>query len=262
LINYCGQCDVPEGLSEVVHIYVNSAICIALKSNGTVVVWGDNYYGCRNVPAGLHDVVAVNFGSGGINAVKADGSVEVWGYPPCFDDESLTGLSSVLTISTDVAIFRDGTLGYGYYAGGAKADADEISAALEGLNVLSGHYFAVDKAELLNPADGRPITTVGSQGGYRVQAGVANNYAGATPGLAIIQVRGGNGATSTGGGRVLGCVGLSGEIPVTGSTVSSDFTMPTGISGPAYVDVFVWDGWDTMVPRAKAKQDLSFSVTQ
>jgi hypothetical protein len=39
-------------------------------------------------------------------------------------------------------------------------------------------------------------------------------------------------------------------------------TMPSGISGKAYVDVFVWDGWDTMVPRAKAKQDLSFSVTQ
>jgi len=75
-------------------------------------------------------------------------------------------------------------------------------------------------------------------------------------------VRGGSGATSTGGGQVLGCVGISGEIPVAGSTVSSDFTMPSGAGGPAYVDVFVWDGWDTMVPRAEARQDLSFTVTE
>jgi hypothetical protein len=115
--------------------------------------------------------------------------------------------------------------------------------------------------ELLDPA-GNSINTVPSQGGYRIQARIDNNYASSTNGLTIIQVRGGSGATSDGGGRVLGCVGISSLIPVTGSTVSSDFTMPAGISGPAYVDVFVWDGWDTMVPRAEASHDLSFSVTQ
>ena len=38
--------------------------------------------------------------------------------------------------------------------------------------------------------------------------------------------------------------------------------MPAGLSGKAYEDVFVWDGWDTMAPRAKARQDMSFSVTE
>ena len=128
-------------------------------------------------------------------------------------------------------------------------------------NVLSGYYMAIKKAELLNPA-GQSISSVPAQGGYRIKASVANNNAAPTGGLTIIQVRGGSGATSSGGGLVLGCVGLAGEIPVSGSTVSSDFTMPAGISGTACVDVFVWDGWDTMVPRAEARQDLSFSVTQ
>jgi len=127
--------------------------------------------------------------------------------------------------------------------------------------VFSGHYFNITNVELLNPA-GQSVNTVPSQGGYRIQAGIDNNYGGSADGLAIIQVRGGSGATSSGGGKVLGCVGISSLIPVTGSTVSSDFTMPAGISGPAYVDVFVWDGWDTMVPRAEASQDLSFNVTQ
>jgi hypothetical protein len=35
---------------------------VALKSNGTVVVWGDNYYGQTNVPAGLSGVTAIAAG--------------------------------------------------------------------------------------------------------------------------------------------------------------------------------------------------------
>jgi len=52
---YCGQCDVPCGLSGVVDIAVNGATCDTLKNNGTVKVWGDNYYGSRNVLANLHE---------------------------------------------------------------------------------------------------------------------------------------------------------------------------------------------------------------
>lgn len=47
-----------------------------------------------------------------------------------------------------------------------------------------------------------------------------------------------------------------------GKPVSADFNMPGHMSGQAYVDVFVWDGWDTLAPRADASQALSFTVTQ
>ena len=252
--NSYGECDVPAGLSGVVDIALYRYTCVALKNNGTVVVWGENRSGVRNVPVGLHNVASVTVGQGGVFAVKADGTVVSWGQG---DYKNLwANTTNVLTIKEFTIIFRDGTL-KSFHPNYEK----QMNEMMAELNVLSGHYFAID-VKLLNPADSQPITTVGNQGGYRVQASVANNYASPAPGLTLIQVRGGSGATSTGGGRVLGCVGLAGEIPVSGSIVSSDFTMPPGVSGPAYVDVFVWDGWDTMVPRAKAKQDLSFSVTQ
>ncbi|TEB08017.1 hypothetical protein Psch_01572 [Pelotomaculum schinkii] len=123
------------------------------------------------------------------------------------------------------------------------------------------HCFVISKAELLNMA-GQSVNTVAGGGGYRVRASVHNNNAAPAAGLAIIQVRGGSGATSAGGGRVLGCVGIASDVPVTGSTVSSDFTLPAGMRGEAYVDIFVWDGWDTMAPRAAASQTLSFTITE
>jgi len=120
--------------------------------------------------------------------------------------------------------------------------------------------LTVTSVDLLN-SDGQIISSVGSQDSYRIEAQIANNNTTPTTGLIIIQVRGGSGASSTGGGQVLGCVGLACNIPLSGSTVSSNFTMPTGISGSAYVDVFVWNGWNTMMPGAEAKQDLNFTVT-
>ncbi|OPY63605.1 MAG: Cadherin-like beta sandwich domain protein [Pelotomaculum sp. PtaU1.Bin065] len=262
--NSQGECDLPAGLRDVVDIEINNSYprtCVALKADGTVAVWGENFYGMRNVPPGLHDVAAVSLGYA-VFAVKTDGTVVCWGNS--HDSRTvnslaaLTGMNRVLDVPSmiPVVIFRDGTL-----KSFDNVYSEQINEALAGLNVLSGHYFAVSGADLLSPA-GQVISSVAAQGGYRVKASVANNYAAPAAGLTIIQVRGGSGATSSGGGQVLGCIGLSGEIPVEGSVVSSDFTMLAGVSGPAYVDVFVWDGWDTMTPRAEANQGLSFSVTQ
>ncbi len=251
--NDCGQRDVPPGLNNVVDICANGASCIALRGNGTVVVWGNNSGGNRNVPVGLHDVAAVC--AGGL-AVKADGTIVVWGAYTDYAEE-LAAEKNVLTITDYTIIYRDGTLKY--FGGGPYNE--EINQMLEGLNVLSGHYFAVDKVELLD-SSGQSITSVAGQGGYRINANIANNYCAPQDGLVIMQVRIGDGATAAGGGQVLECVGLAGEIPVDGKAVSIDFTMPDSLSGQAYVDVFVWDGWDTMVPRANPSQNLSFTVTE
>ncbi len=252
--NDCGQRDVPPGLNNVVDICVNGAGCIALRGNGTVVVWGNNSCGNRNVPVGLHDVAAVC--AGGL-AVKADGTVVTWGDYTRYAEE-LAAETNVLTISDNTIIYRDGTLKY--FSENTEY-VEPVNQMLERLNVLSGHYFAVDKVELLD-SSGQSITSVAGQGGYRINANIANNYCAPQDGLVIMQVRIGDGATAAGGGQVLECVGLAGEIPVDGKAVSIDFTMPDSLSGQAYVDVFVWDGWDTMVPRANPSQNLSFTVTE
>ena len=69
----------PVGLSNVVSIGSGSYHFLALKSNGTVVGWGNNSYGQTNVPPGLSNVVAIAGGSYHGLALKSDGTVVAWG---------------------------------------------------------------------------------------------------------------------------------------------------------------------------------------
>jgi alpha-tubulin suppressor-like RCC1 family protein len=256
-----GQCDVPVGLTGVLDISLCSGNCAALKENGTVVVWGSNVYGVRNVPADLHDVVAVGSRYDNVYAVQADGTVKMWGSRNTYVDVS--GLTNVLSVvpGSNIAIFRDGTMSYFSTMDNAGEVNNFLSGLNLGLNSIPIYYFNIDSVQLLSTS-GQSVTSVARQGGCRVEAKAANNYTNPQTGLVIIQVRGGTDATGAGGGRVLGCVGLSAQVPVDGKVVSTDFTLPDDISGQAYVDVFVWDGWDTMVPRGASNQTLTFNVTK
>ena len=51
----------------------------ALKSDGTVIAWGDNSHGQTNLPAGLSNVVAIAAGYYHSLAVCSDGTVQAWG---------------------------------------------------------------------------------------------------------------------------------------------------------------------------------------
>jgi len=44
-----GATNVPTGLSNVVAVAAGNFHCLALRSNGTLVAWGDNYYGQTTV---------------------------------------------------------------------------------------------------------------------------------------------------------------------------------------------------------------------
>ncbi|WHH57762.1 cadherin-like beta sandwich domain-containing protein [Petroclostridium sp. X23] len=256
--NSLGQCDVPEGLSGVVYVSVSNYTCAALKSNGTVAVWGHNDYGVRNVPVGLHDVTYVNIeGSNYVTAVKTDGTIMGWGYQKhrkCLED-----YTNVLAVKGMTVIFRDGSA---EYADKSYSHYDEINDFLSGLNVLRGHYLTTEDVELTD-ANGESIQTVFAGGSCRINAKISNICSEAKKGLVIIQLRGGEGAAAGGGGRVLGCTAKDGDIPAFGeSTASADFIIPGDIGGTVYADVFVWNGWDEMVPNAEPVQTLQFTVTQ
>ena len=60
-----GQTNIPANLTNVTVIFSTALHTLALRSDGTVVSWGDIYslYGVNNVPAGLTNVVAIAAGA-------------------------------------------------------------------------------------------------------------------------------------------------------------------------------------------------------
>jgi len=65
--------------SQVVKIAGGGAHSLALKSDGTVVAWGNNSRGQTNVPAGLTGVVSIAAVLYHSLALKSDGTVVAWG---------------------------------------------------------------------------------------------------------------------------------------------------------------------------------------
>ena len=63
---------------------------LALKSDGSLVGWGDNGYGQTNVPAG-NDFVAIAAGDYHSLALKSDGSLVGWGDNRLRADERAGG---------------------------------------------------------------------------------------------------------------------------------------------------------------------------
>ena len=77
--NSYGQINVPAGLSNVTAIADGDNFCLTLKSDGTIVGWGDNGYGQASSPPGLSNVVAISAGPMHSLALKSDGTVMGWG---------------------------------------------------------------------------------------------------------------------------------------------------------------------------------------
>ena len=74
-----GQADVPDNLTNVVAISAGGLHSLAMKSDGTVVAWGQNEVGQCSVPANLTDVKAISAGGVQSLALKNDGTIVEWG---------------------------------------------------------------------------------------------------------------------------------------------------------------------------------------
>jgi hypothetical protein len=92
--NGCGQTTVPPGLSGVTAISAGAYHSLALKSDGTVVALGDNGHGQTAVPEGLGAVLAISAGTFHTLALKSDGTVVAWGADSAGDPFDL-GQSTV-----------------------------------------------------------------------------------------------------------------------------------------------------------------------
>jgi alpha-tubulin suppressor-like RCC1 family protein len=97
--NSTGQTTVPAGLSAVIAIACGDTHSLALKSDGTVVAWGGNNYGQTTVPAGLSAVIAIAGGGYHSLALKSDGTVVAWGQNISGQTTVPAGLSDVIAIA-------------------------------------------------------------------------------------------------------------------------------------------------------------------
>ena len=110
--NTYGQTALPHGLTNIVMVEAGDYHNLALRSDGTVVAWGQNLSaaaGPTNVPVGLSNVVSISAGGGQSIALREDGSVVAWGQttvPPV-----LTNATAIAAGSTHaLALKSDGTV--------------------------------------------------------------------------------------------------------------------------------------------------------
>ncbi|MFN7929944.1 MAG: putative Ig domain-containing protein [Blastocatellia bacterium] len=94
-----GQRTIPSGLSGVVALAAGYHHSLALKSDGTVVGWGRNFEGQSTIPSGLSGVVAIAGGGAHSLALKSDGTVVAWGVNFFGQSTIPSGLSGVVAIA-------------------------------------------------------------------------------------------------------------------------------------------------------------------
>lgn len=137
--NTFSQSFLPNGLDNVKAIAAGSRHSLALKTDGTVVAWGQTNNGGANiVPVGLAGVKAIAAGGNWNLALKTDGTVTGWGAYNA--DLRVGGLSNVTAIAGGwyhwLALKADGSLAT-WSAGGNTYTPTNLPAGLSNVIALA-----------------------------------------------------------------------------------------------------------------------------
>jgi alpha-tubulin suppressor-like RCC1 family protein len=164
------QANLPSGLRDIVAVAGGGDNLMALRSNRTVVAWGDNTYGQTNVPTGLNNVVAIAASWAHRLALKADGTVVAWGLNTSGQTNVPTGLNNVVAIAAGVshslALKADGTV-VAWGEGSVGGQSDVPPGLSNVVAIAAGSYSLALKADGMLAAwgtywsgYGNPVMTV------------------------------------------------------------------------------------------------------
>jgi GH25 family lysozyme M1 (1,4-beta-N-acetylmuramidase)/alpha-tubulin suppressor-like RCC1 family protein len=144
-----GQAIVPPGLSNIAAVAGGLYHSVAVRTDGTLVAWGDNTYGQTNASAGLSNVVAVSAGRYNSLALKSDGTVVAWGagttntgVNPQYGQSIVpAGLTNVVDVASG-----------GYHSLAARSDGPVVAwgAGTTGSGTNSDYGQAIVPAGLTN----------------------------------------------------------------------------------------------------------------
>ena len=122
----------PFGLTGVIQIYSGNGAFAALKSDSSVVAWGDSSYG-GIAPVGLRDVTQIFSNANAFVALKHDGHVVAWGKSDA-GGTAPSELSDVKQVFSSAAAFAalksDGSV----VSWGASGSGGSAPSGLSGVN--------------------------------------------------------------------------------------------------------------------------------
>lgn len=137
--NYAELGNIPVGLTNVIAVAAGSGHSVALKSDGKVVVWGDNYWGQTNVPANLSNVVAIAAAWNHTLALKSNGTVVSWGDLTTVPAALTNAVAIAAGDAHSLALKADGTV-----VAWGTGTATNVPANLSNVvAIAAGGYFSV-----------------------------------------------------------------------------------------------------------------------
>ena len=133
--------NIPLDFTNVLAIAAGGAHSVALKSNGRVVVWGDNSLGQTNVPASVSNVVAIAAAWYHSLAVRSNGTVISWGDMTTVPANATNVIAVAAGDYHSLALRADGTVVA--WGGSNSGSATNVPANLtNAVAIAAGGFFS------------------------------------------------------------------------------------------------------------------------